>query len=488
MTRPQNQGAEGGSGVDAGAFEFTTGAPVGTPVALQFVQQPSTTQAGMTMAPAVTVRVVDAGGTLVSSSASITLTLTGTGGGTLSGTTTQSATCGRHRHLCQPVRHPGEQRLYAHGAVERPDQCYECPVYHHRPPDARGRPLSRLATIPRPRRPWVWSSVRPCWSRSRDQFHAVVTTGPTSTLPVTLALQQNPAGGRSAGRWLRRTPWQAWSTFNRALTVTPAGAGYSFRASATLPGGVRTDQSDFFAITAGPPPTGPAAPSTLQSLSQTVNGTGTILMGWDYAQGTPAATGFTVEEQAACTGAWTARPGMPLALSPQTYTRSGLALGSTTCWRVVAVDATGGRSAPSNTLQWTVGGAPAATAVAFEVQPGPTEIQAVAFTPPVTVRVVDATFTTVSTSTAPVTIALQANPAGGTLSCGPLTCTRHAVAGVATFDGLSVNTVGTGYTLGATSAGLAADQSQFFTVLTASPPPPSDLTITLFSTGMFLGR
>ena len=49
------------------------------------------------------------------------------------------------------------------------------------------------------------------------------------------------------------------------------------------------------------------------------------------------------------------------------------------------------------------------------------------------------------------TLSLGANPAGGTLSGGPVTVAR----GVATFGGLSIDKAGTGYTLAATSGTLA---------------------------------
>ena len=47
-------------------------------------------------------------------------------------------------------------------------------------------------------------------------------------------------------------------------------------------------------------------------------------------------------------------------------------------------------------------------------------------TPPFVVGIFDATGNVVTASTAPVTLTLYQNPAGGTLSCGPLTCTQEA--------------------------------------------------------------
>lgn len=98
----------------------------------------------------------------------------------------------------------------------------------------------------------------------------------------------------------------------------------------------------------------------------------------------------------------------------------------------------------------------------------------VAITPAVTVAVQDASGTTVSSATPSVTIAVATNPAGGTLA-GSLTVS--AVGGVATFSSLSIDKAGTGYTLRATSTGLAAATSASFDVI--APVPALDFPSTL---------
>jgi fibronectin-binding autotransporter adhesin len=62
-----------------------------------------------------------------------------------------------------------------------------------------------------------------------------------------------------------------------------------------------------------------------------------------------------------------------------------------------------------------------------------------------------------------VNVAIGTNPAGGVLSG---TTTQAAVNGVATFNGLSLNNTGAGYTLVATSAGLTPDTTAAFEVIT----------------------
>ncbi len=69
----------------------------------------------------------------------------------------------------------------------------------------------------------------------------------------------------------------------------------------------------------------------------------------------------------------------------------------------------------------------------------------------------DALGNVVTTSSAPVTLAIANNPGGGTLSC--TTDPLNASSGVATFS-CSINKTGTGYTLTATSTGLTAVDHQ----------------------------
>jgi hypothetical protein len=67
--------------------------------------------------------------------------------------------------------------------------------------------------------------------------------------------------------------------------------------------------------------------------------------------------------------------------------------------------------------------------------------------------------------TGPLTIAISSGPSGGSLGG---TTTVHAVAGVATFTDLVLNTAGSGYILNATGSSLAAATSNSFTVTPAA--------------------
>jgi hypothetical protein len=98
--------------------------------------------------------------------------------------------------------------------------------------------------------------------------------------------------------------------------------------------------------------------------------------------------------------------------------------------------------------------------LAFVTQPSATAARG-AITPAVRVQVVDHEGRPVTSSAASVSLALGANPGGGTLA-GTLTVT--AVGGIATFADLSIDRHGNGYTLSATSNDLETAESAPFEI------------------------
>ena len=109
----------------------------------------------------------------------------------------------------------------------------------------------------------------------------------------------------------------------------------------------------------------------------------------------------------------------------------------------------------------------AATKLGFGQQPSNTAMGA-SISPAITVQIQDANGNLVTADTRNVTLAIGANPGGGSLSG---TATVAAVAGVATFSDLSINNVGTGYTLGATSyPSLIGATSSTFNITAAGVP------------------
>src|SRR6266545_2324690 len=114
-------------------------------------------------------------------------------------------------------------------------------------------------------------------------------------------------------------------------------------------------------------------------------------------------------------------------------------------------------------------GAP--THLAFTGQPSNATAGA-AITPAVQVAVRDASDNVVTTGTGNVTLAILANPSGGTLSG---TTTVATASGVATFTNLSINRTGSGSSLSASAPGLGAATSN---ALNITPGPATQLVVT----------
>ena len=107
----------------------------------------------------------------------------------------------------------------------------------------------------------------------------------------------------------------------------------------------------------------------------------------------------------------------------------------------------------------------AATALEFVQQPTTAAVNA-AIAPPITVRVRDALGNTVTGFNGNVTLALGANPGGATLGG---TTSAIVVGGLATFSTITLSTAATGYTLVASSGGLASATSAAFDISGAVP-------------------
>ncbi|HKE90138.1 MAG TPA: alkaline phosphatase family protein, partial [Gemmatimonadales bacterium] len=133
----------------------------------------------------------------------------------------------------------------------------------------------------------------------------------------------------------------------------------------------------------------------------------------------------------------------------------------------LAATSPGAGGATSGTFSVIAG---AAAQLTFTVQPSVTAAGA-GITPAVAVTASDLAGNLATSYSGAVTVAIGANPGSGTLSG---TATQSAVAGVATFTGLSINSAGTGYTLVASANGVTSATSGSFDVTTVqSGPLPS---------------
>src|SRR6266566_2803562 len=130
-------------------------------------------------------------------------------------------------------------------------------------------------------------------------------------------------------------------------------------------------------------------------------------------------------------------------------TFSTLSLDRAAAGYTLTASATGLTAATSTAFNISAG---AAAKLVFTVQPSNAAAGA-ANTPAVQVAVQDAQGNTVTTATTSITLTIGTNPASGTLAG---TKTVAAASGVATFSTLSLNMVGTGYTLTATATGLTS--------------------------------
>jgi len=142
-------------------------------------------------------------------------------------------------------------------------------------------------------------------------------------------------------------------------------------------------------------------------------------------------------------------------------TFGGLSLSKAAIGYTLSATATGLTSATSSAFNITPA---AASKLAFLVSPASTAAGAT-LTPAVQVSILD-TFGNATTSTANVTLTLSTNPGTSTLTG---TTTVAAVNGVASFGNLSLDKLGTGYKLTATSGTLTSAVSGAFDIVPGAP-------------------
>ena len=185
-----------------------------------------------------------------------------------------------------------------------------------------------------------------------------------------------------------------------------------------------------------------------------------VPVSWTTSTGTPAGIGYYVTRS---TGSITA---------PACGSSPAAPVAGTSCIDTGVRDGAYTYTVTAVYRSWTAPGAPSGTVTvatpaktAFTVSPSTTPA-GTSLVPAIKVSVQAINGTPVPRAGIPVTIALGINPGNGTLS-GTLTAPTDA-SGTATFAALSVDKAETGYTLTATSPGLAASTSSPFTVTAAS--------------------
>lgn len=281
--------------------------------------------------------------------------------------------------------------------------------------------------------------------RIEDQFGNLVTS---ATSNVTVAISTNPGGGTLSGT-LTVAAVGGIATFND-LSINKAGTGYTLAASSSVTGAT----SGSFNIT-------PAAADHLAFGVQPSN----TVAGQNI---TPAVTVRIEDQFGNLVTSDISNVTIGIGTNPGGGTLSGTltvaAIGGIATFSDLSINKTGTGYTLAATGSYT--GATsgsfnitpaAADHLAFGVQPSNT-VAGQSISPAVTVRVEDQFGNLVTGDTSNVTLGIGTNPGGGILSG---TLTIAAVGGLATFSDLSIDKVGTGYTLAATGAYTGATSGTF---------------------------
>ncbi len=279
---------------------------------------------------------------------------------------------------------------------------------------------------------------------------AVGNTVTSFTGDVSVAIGSNPGTSTLSGT-LTRTAVAGVATFID-LSLNKKGASYTLTANAP---GLTSGTSAAFNVAAG-------APTAL-----------TIVSG--NGQSLPAGSLLSVIEVRLRDALDNGIEGASIALA---VTGGGGTLSSATA----LTDATGVAR-----IVWTIGTGPqamtatygalspitisasssvgSATQLVITQQPPAAAMAGVTLAPALTVVAKDGSGNIVTSFVNNVTVAIGTNPAGGTLSG---TTTKAAVAGVATFNNLSLNKVGVGYTLVFSAIGLTNATSSALSITVAA--------------------
>ena len=417
---------------------------------LAFAVQPGNTTAGVSISPAATVKVFDRFGNLVTTdSSNVTIAIsTNPGGGTLSGTLTMAASGGvaTFNNLSIDKVGTGYTLTASDGSLSTTTSNafnITFAAAHH------------LLINQQPTNTVAGQSISPAVTvQVVDQYGNLVTTDTSS---VTFALGNNPTSATLGGT---KTVAAAGGVASfSALSITTVGTGYTLVATDGTLGGVT---SSSFGIT-------PAAANHLAFLQQPTNTVaGTSI--------TPALTvqvldlygNVVTSDTSSVTAAIGTNPGGgTLSGTVSVNAISGVATFSTLSinktgvgYTLTATDGSLG-SGTSSTFNITPA---AANQLAFTVQPG-NATAGVSISPAATVTVFDRFGNLVTTDSSNVTIAISTNPGGGTLSG---TLTVAASGGVASFNNLSIDKVGTGYTLTASDGSLITATSNAFNITFAA--------------------
>ncbi|HEY7684615.1 MAG TPA: hypothetical protein VH833_00785, partial [Gemmatimonadales bacterium] len=441
------------SGVLTAATSATFNVAIGPLAQLVFTQQPTNATAGVAIAPAVVVTALDAGSNTVTGfTGNVDMSIgTNPASGTLSGTLTVAAVAGvaTFSNLSIDKASAGYTLTATAGAVNRASGTF----------NIIAGAATQLVFSVQPVNTAAGASVTPAVVvTAQDAFNNNATSFANA---VTVAIT---GGTGKAGATLSGTltkPAVAGVVSFSDLSIDSVGTGYTLSATAT--GLVGAFASASFNIT-------PNVATQLVFTGQPSNRTAGVAIA-------PAvvvtARDFKGNTAAGFTGAVTvaignnAGPGGVLSGTQTVSAVAGVATfttlsinksGNGYTLTASATSLTGATSAAFNII------AGAATKVAFTVQPVNTAAAPAAITPAVEVSAQDALNNTDLTFTGTITVAIGTN--AGTPTPGALggTLAKPAVAGVASFNDLTIDKVGNGYTLSANATSLSGATSAVFNI------------------------
>ena len=203
---------------------------------LVFVQQPTNTVAGSSIAPAVTVEIRDENGDPTTSTASVTVVLANNpGGGTLGGTTTVSAVNGTATFSDLSIDKTGtgySLTASSSGLTDDTSSTF----------DITAAADDHLVFIQEPTDATAGNTINPAVTvEIHDQFGNLTS----STATVSIAIDTNPSSGTLSGS-TSVSAVNGTATFSD-LSIDKAGTGYTLTASSS---GLTGDTSSSFNITA----------------------------------------------------------------------------------------------------------------------------------------------------------------------------------------------------------------------------------------------
>lgn len=418
---------------------------IGSLTQLVFTQQPTTDTAGHVLTPAVQITAEDAAGNTVTSfTGNITVSIAvNPSGGTLSGTATKAAVAGvaTFTNLSIDKVGTGYRLQAAAGSVKDTSQAFSI----------LAGAATKLAFTVQPSTTNAGTSISPAVKvAAQDAFGNTVSSF-TSNVTIAITPGTGTAGAILSGT-LTLAASSGVATFPN-LSIDKSGTGYTLRATTA---GLTTATSASFAINTGAAsqlafttqPVNTAAGATIPTVKVTARdasgnavggytGQVTIAIGTDAGNGTLSGT-LTV----------TAVAGVA-AFSNLSINHSGIGY-------TLKATATGLTTAISLSFNIAAG---QATGLLFTAQPVTTTATTTLTSVQVTAQ--DNQGNIVTTFSGNVAVAIAVNPGSGTLSG---TLSKAAVAGVATFSNLSIDKVGTGYRLAATSGSLSTDTSSAFSI------------------------